>query len=446
MFKTLLLILLLSGAAFQVRAEWFIRTLNTNGVTPSIAIDGNGDPSVVYARDPYIKYATYNGTSWSEENIYQSPYGGCGYTGLVYDEQGVPHVSFMGGGGRILYAVRNPATRSWTVEDFSNSLWGTWTSIALTPEGYPCIAWDHYNVHLRFIAWNGGGWTQETVDQSGDVGTCNSMAIDQSGNVHIAYCGLEPYKAVLYARREGAGAWETFVVDSSMSSEPMGTSLALDGNGHPRMSYSADGEVRYAEYDGTAWTIQTVYATDTGVNTYGTSLALDQYGYPHIAHCGAGGDSLMYSVNQGGGWLTESVYPLSQETAGDPDLVLDELARPHIVFESGEPGMSLYYAHNDLPSGVGLSGIAIDSDALSVSPTPFSNGLAISFTLPGATDVGLKVFDMSGRVVSVIQPGHLAAGDHSLAWWPESSLPSGQYIVVLEAGEVGASERVVFLR
>ena len=445
MFRTLLLILLISGAAFQVRAEWSFFAINSVSVSSSIALDSNGVPWVVYVRDPYVRYGTIEGHYWSEEIIYQSPHGGCGYTGLVYDEQGVPHVSFMGGSGRIRYAFRNPTARSWTVEDFSNSLWGTWTSIALTPEGYPCIAWDHYNVHLRFIAWNGGGWTQEMVDQSGDVGACNSMAIDQSGVVHIAYCGLEPYKAVRYARRVDTGIWEICVVDSSMSSEPMGTSLALDGNGYSRMSYSADGEVRYAEYDGTAWTIQTVYATDTGVHTYGTSLALDQYGYPHIAHCGAGGDSLMYSVNQGGGWLTESVYPL-QETAGDPDLALDELVRPHIAFESGEYGLSLYYAHNDQPSGVGTCSFPTGPAAFMVAPTPFSESLAITFSLPGNSDVGLKVFDMSGRVVSVIQQGNLPAGDHSLAWWPESSMPSGQYIVVLSAGEVRASERVVFLR
>ena len=443
MFRTALLLVLLMGSAFQARAEWSFYTINTIGVTPSIAIDGNGNPGIVYARDPYIKYATFDGTYWSEENIYQSSYGGCGYTGLVFDEQGVPHVSFMGGSGRILYAFMNPADRSWTVEDFSNSLWGTWTSIALTPGGYPCIAWYHYNENLRFIAWNGGGWTQETVDQSADVGACNSMAIDQSGIVHIAYCGFEPDKAILYARREGAGFWETYIIDSSLSSDPMGTSLALDDNGNPRVSYSADGEVRYAEYDGSAWTIQTVYATDTGIHTYGTSLAIDQYGYPHIAHCGAGGDSLMYSVNQGGGWLSEFVHPVSSSwNSGDPDLAIDQQATPHIVFCY----QGVQYAHNDQPSGVGWSGSCTVPSALRLSPTPFTGSLAISFTLPGDSNVGLKVFDMSGRLVSVIQPGHLAAGDHTLEWRPESSLPSGQYIVVLEAGEVRASERVVFLR
>jgi hypothetical protein len=443
MFRTALLLVLLMGSAFQARAEWSFCTINTMGVTPSIAIDDNGYPGVVYARDPFIKYATFDGSYWTEENIYQSPYGGCGYTGLVFDEQGVPHVSFKGGGGVILYAVMNPEERSWTVEDFSYSLGGSWTSIALTPEGYPCIAWYSFDEHLGFITWTGGGWTQEIVDQSADVGACNSMAIDESGVAHIAYCGFEPDKAVRYARRVDTGIWETFTVDSSMSSEPLGTSLAIDDNGNPRVSYSADGEVRYAEYDGTAWTIQTVYATDTGIHTYGTSLALDQYGYPHIAHCCAGGDSLMYSVNQGGGWQTEFVHPVSSIwNSGDPDLALDQQATPHIVFCYE----GVQYAHNDQPSQVGLSGIAIDSDALSVSPTPFSNGLAISFTLPGGTDVGLNVFDMSGRLVSVIRPGHLAAGDHSLVWRPESSLPSGQYIVVLSAGEVRASERVVFLR
>lgn len=445
MFRTVLLLILFSGFIFQAEAEWSFFPVNPHGFTPSIGLDNSGTPRSVYCQYSYLKYGTFSGSYWSEEVVYQPGYGSCGWTGLVFDEEGVPHVSFSGA-GYVCYAVKNPDERSWAVEDFSLSLFGTWTSIALTPEEYPCIAWYSSDEDLRFVSWNGSTWTQQMVDQSTDVGACNSMAVDQSGTVHIAYCEFAPDEAVRYARRDGTGIWETFVVDSSLSYEPMGTSLALDENGCPRISYSADGEIRYAAWEGSSWTIQTVYATDTGAHTYGTSLALDQFGYPHIAHCGAGGDSLMYSVNQGGGWLTESIYPLSQAGAGDPDLVLDELARPHIIFQSGQDGWKLYYAFNDQPSGVGTGSPSTGPAAFRIYPTPFSESLAITFSLPGDSDVGLKVFDMSGRVVSAIRPGHLSSGDHTLEWWPESSLPSGQYIVVLEAGEVRASERVVFLR
>ena len=61
-------------------------------------------------------------------------------------------------------------------------------------------------------------------------------------------------------------------------------SLALDSAGNPRISY-CDGtneNLKYAAYDGAAWTITTVDSAG-GVGYY-TSLALDSAGNPHISY------------------------------------------------------------------------------------------------------------------------------------------------------------------
>jgi hypothetical protein len=437
--------LLLTGALLSVRAEWSFSQINTVSFTPVIGLDASGIPAVVYARDPYIKYGVYQDPYWSEENIYQSPYGGVGWPSLVFDQQDVPHVSFAGGSGVLCYAVMNPGDRSWTVQNFSYSYYGSWTSIALTSGGYPCISWYSFGQDLNFLAWTGAGWIHETVDQSGDNGTCNSLAVDDEGVAHIAYCRFQPFEAVMYARRESAGQWNVSVVDSSMSSQPTGTSLALNGAGIPRMSYRADGQVRYASWNGSSWAVQTVYSTDTGVGTYGTSLALDQFGYPHIAHCSAGGDSLMYSVNQGGGWLTESVYPLSAEPAGDPDLAMDQWSRPHIVFLANEGSQRLYHAFNDQPSGTGGGWASAGSGSLVAGPTPFSQSLDIAFTAPDGSNAELRVFDIAGRVVARI-PSEVRGAERRAVWQPGPSLPSGQYLVALSNGETLEVRRVVFLR
>lgn len=438
-FRTLLPAVLLSGLLFQARGEWSFYLVNNASVTPAIRLDGSGTPCVVYARAPYIKFSTLQGHYWVDENVHQSSYGGLGWPSLVFDAQGVPHISFSAG-GTLFYAFRDREDRSWTVFNLYPAV-GTWTSIALTPGGAPCISWYSFAHDLRFMVWNGGGWTQETVDQSADAGACNSLAVDETGLAHIAYCQFQPFPAVRYARRVDTGVWETFLVDSSMNCA-MGTSLALDGNGNPAMSYNADGETKYAFWDGSSWTVQTVYATDTGAYAYGTSLALDKYGYPHIAHCDPSAFSLLCSEDQGGGWQTVTVGSPGGSN-GDPSLAMDSQVRPHIAFIRNG---SLYYAFNDEPSGVGQAGFQAVEAGLAAGPNPFSSSLSIRFHLQAPSLCEARVHDLSGRLVDTVRPGHLEAGAHSVSWTPAPGLPSGQYIVVLSAGGVRASERVVFLR
>ncbi len=434
-------------AISMAQAEWSVQLIDTFGVTPSIALDPSGLPGILYYHS-YVgmMYAEYDGTQWTEDFIFQPTYGSCQYTGLAIDAYGVPHIAFSSA-GTIMYGTRNPGSGQWTLENFAYSFSGDWTSIALDSQGDPRICFRSFNEDLIYLFRTGGEWSSETVDQAADVGLCNSIAVDGDDASHAAYCSSMPVSGVKYALRTGSESWETCFADTAMISDPIGTSLAIDASGNPHISYNTGGEVRYASLEGSTWTIQTVYSVDTGTGEYGTSLVLDQFGYPHIAHCSAGGDSLLYSVNQGEGWQTEGVMALAGYNSGDPDLALDVLARPHTVFHSTQPGSSsLYYAFNSEPSSIESAIRPVQPEMLALSPCPFFESLNIAFELPGMTDAKLRVYDLSGRLVSTVHDGPLGAGGHSAYWRPGPSVPAGQYIVVLEAGEVRASERVVFLR
>ncbi|MCP4536737.1 MAG: tandem-95 repeat protein, partial [Chloroflexi bacterium] len=79
--------------------------------------------------------------------------------------------------------------------------------------------------------------------------------------------------------------WEIECVDCS-TTESVGkdTSLALDSNGYPRISYYDDtnGDLEYAWYDGTNWQLRTVDSVGD-VGSY-NSLALDMDDHPHISY------------------------------------------------------------------------------------------------------------------------------------------------------------------
>ncbi len=98
------------------------------------------------------------------------------------------------------------------------------------------------------------GWHVHTVDSEGYVGYYTSLAIDANGYPHISYHDSEtsPYSAdpedLMYAYQDASG-WHIHTVDSE-GYVGRYTSLALDGEGCPHISYHDDtnGDLKYAYY------------------------------------------------------------------------------------------------------------------------------------------------------------------------------------------------------
>ncbi len=91
--------------------------------------------------------------------------------------------------------------------------------------------------------------------------------------------------------------------------------------------------------------------------------------------------------------------------------------------------------------------IADDSmfHGIHISPNPFNPVTRIEYTLPAANIGSLKIFDISGRTVSVIANGRLSKGVHSTTWDAENR-PAGVYIARLQAGTYSATQKVVLVK
>lgn len=446
MSRSILVPFVLMITAMTASAEWHDYVIDNYSYSPSIALFDPESPLVVYSRDyPGVKYATFNGTSWSTYTLYDISYGGNAHTDLLIDVDGVPHVSFDPY-GYTTYGFMD-STGQWLVETLPTGCHDTWNSLDLGPAGNPCISLYRYSSEdLQFAIIEESTWEIETVDSIGDTGDCNSLVIDDEGVVHIAYCRYYPDPGVLYAMRDESSQWHLEAVDTSMSSEPKGTSLALDPFGNPCISYSAMGELRYASREGSSWEIEAVFGMDTGPAILGTSLAVDQYGHPHIVHSSPNADYLLYSVDQGAGWQTDSIVEIYGVSAGDPDLALDDLGRSHIVYESWDNNRNLHYIYNDEPSGFGAGFHGEGTLSLSAGPVPFQGSVQISCTVPEGEMFTLRIFDISGRLVQELSPGRLSSGQNLFYWQPGVSVPSGQYILVLETAGERTCRKLLYLR
>ncbi|MDD1703241.1 MAG: PKD domain-containing protein, partial [Methanoregula sp.] len=160
------------------------------------------------------------------------------------------------------------------------------------------------NYFLKYAAWNGTGWSKETIDHGGDTGGHTSLALDSLGNPGISYYdGIQ--KDLKYASWNGS-AWEITVIDSA-GNVGYYTSLSRDSHGYPGISYysATSMHLKYAAWNGSSWTISTVDPENKG-GSY-SSLALNSRDYPGISYFSTGQKSLKYASWDGSAWNCEVV-------------------------------------------------------------------------------------------------------------------------------------------
>ncbi len=85
------------------------------------------------------------------------------------------------------------------------------------------------------------------------------------------------------------------------------------------------------------------------------------------------------------------------------------------------------------------------TEALGVYPTPFSDRTTVRYALEEAAEVRVAVYDVLGRRVALLADGMVEAGTHE-ATFEAADLPSGVYLVRLEAGETVQTHRVTLTR
>jgi len=78
-------------------------------------------------------------------------------------------------------------------------------------------------------------------------------------------------------------------------------------------------------------------------------------------------------------------------------------------------------------------------------PHPFNPSTVISFQLPVASHVTLKVFDVNSREVATLVDGKLAAGNHVMTFAPAHST-SGLYFYKITAGKFSQTRKAVLMK
>ena len=169
------------------------------------------------------------------------------------------------------------------------------------------------------------------ADDETDVGKWTSIALDSNNLPHISYNDASQM-FLKYAHYDGS-EWSIETVDGTAEGDHVGkgTSIALDSSDHPHISYY-DGptrDLKYAHFDGAQWSKVTV-DSDGEVGKY-TSIALNSSGMPHIAYLDMNNSKLKYAYFDGVQWNIETL-PMTEDVDRECSLVLDSSDNPHICY------------------------------------------------------------------------------------------------------------------
>ena len=79
------------------------------------------------------------------------------------------------------------------------------------------------------------------------------------------------------------------------------------------------------------------------------------------------------------------------------------------------------------------------------APNPFNPATEISFSLPRAVPVSLRVYDVRGQLVATLASGVKEAGRHTVRWDAREH-PSGIYFYRLETPDFAETRKMIMLK
>lgn len=293
---------------------------------PSLALDGAGNPSVAWIQQTTnleIYFRRWNGSAWEE--LAGSGSGG-GLSNSAGDSS-VPHVVLDSAGNPYVAWDENVASnweiylRRWNgvaweelggsgsgggVSANAGGSQGPW--VELDGSGYPVVAWCDTiavgNAEIYLRRWDGSTWVELGGSATGGGISANAeksynpcLALDASGNPHVAWCQQNGIDWELHYLRWNGAAWvpngATSLVGPLMSLDGpfyVRPTLRLGSNGAAHLAWPIPqgGGVYYVRWNGSAWeelggSGSGGGVSGAGVSAFAASLALDSTDNPNLA-------------------------------------------------------------------------------------------------------------------------------------------------------------------
>jgi len=308
-------------AACLPAGDWQIGVVDgsAGGKWSSLRLDKFGNAHVAYT-DPdqsLLQYSFWDCKlkKWFTETIGRAS----AFTAMALDSKEHPHISCPGSAGVVHIYWDGASWQTQTIPVKARVI-SYYTSIALDSRDNPAISFyeeagmgDNF-LRLRVVAWENMRWVVRTVDGDHGSGKFNSMGIDSTGHLQIAYGNVQYENLSLrYARWTGT-SWEPEVLERT-GSGMWSVVMALDKQDVPHVAYTDIGKglIKYATKRNGKWEFQGVDSIARTAYPDRNGIALDDRGNPYISYYDAGSGVLKVAHRKGDRWVVEVV---DQDFAG----------------------------------------------------------------------------------------------------------------------------------
>jgi serine/threonine protein kinase len=211
-----------------------------------MAIDSQDIPHVIYFTGGMLYHNEKATGKWSEpETVAAGRKDSDTYLGgldsLGIDQKDTLHLVFMSRAGSLSYMTK--ANGKWSTPEEIDSA-GAYPSVTFDHQDNPIVSYYNPSTKaLKYAYRKNQTWETITLDNQGDVGQHSSIAVDKTGNVHIAYYELTTNNEgrLKYARSHTdptqPGNWYRYIVASNGG---QWNTLVFDKNDNPIISYYDD--------------------------------------------------------------------------------------------------------------------------------------------------------------------------------------------------------------
>jgi hypothetical protein len=412
-----------------------------------------------------IYVSHYSDTTWSDpDTIYPfTDFWSCdlatdadGNVWVVAEEDGISACFYDGSSWSNLMAV--PTSGSCchyptAAGNDSGNLWVCWAS------GGPG---DGH--HVWGNAYTAGQWGSPVLISY--PGSHNefaySMTTDKQGRVWVGWHWLYGFDGAIYASFNDGSTWNDTMVIAEYSTLARGPALTADTSGKIWAGWSVtdyEDSVRciYASYyDGNIWsTPLLIFSEDT---IFSSNVAITSDDADMVWLTWVNSDFNIYYIYwNGSNWSIPA--PVDTHPAKDyyPKMTFDG-ERIWVVWirEVDVYGWDTLSVYASYTYGVGVEEKPVAKPLTSALglrqnyPNPFSTNTTISYQLPSACYVSLKLYDITGELVRTLVSRHQEAGRYAVSWDGTDNhgnrLPAGVYFLRCSCVELTESLPIVLLR
>jgi hypothetical protein len=330
----------------------------------------------------------------------------------------------------ISYCMGNPT--GWPVEPVTGATDDcSWPSLEIDSTSNAHISYQKNIGGVQEIFYTNnttGSWVTEQVTDNATDDLYPWLALDSNGNPHIVFFNTTG----LYYVKKASGIWSSPEVIASGADSTSHPYIVLDNKNHAQVCYSKsdghDEEIYYASNMTGSW--QETKVTDNNYDDLYPTIFVDPNGQAHIAYMAVepSYSEIFYANNTTGAWSVEPVTNNVDSLTANVDnhsyygrfFISDLLGRGEIYFWNNQTGKDeIYRARSHEPLymvGIEETPPTIKPASIEVTPTLFSAATTISYSVPSAGKVSLKVYDISGSLVKTFVDRVQPQGNYRVTW------------------------------